>query len=63
MTINEIRRELQDRNLTEVSRKTGIAWTTLDDIKRGKRDDMLLSTWQRLVDYLDRRRLMNSEQL
>lgn len=52
LTLNDIRKRLQDRNIQAVSRNTGLHFNTLHRIKRG--DSMpSYATLERLSAYLE----------
>jgi transcriptional regulator with XRE-family HTH domain len=53
MNINEIKRLLSDRNLREVSRRTGISYSTLRNLVKIKHPDPNLSTVEKLQDYFN----------
>lgn len=52
MTIDQIRTALEDRNLKEVERKTGIHYVTLSRIRSGKNNNPRYETIRVLVEYL-----------
>lgn len=52
MTIEQIMKALQDRNLNEVSRQTGIHVVTLSRIKNGHHRNPRYETVVRLAEYL-----------
>lgn len=52
MTIDQIIKALQDRNLNEVSRQTGIHFVTLSRIKNGHHRNPRYETVVRLGEYL-----------
>jgi len=51
MEINEIKDLLSDRNLKEVSRRTGIGYSTLRNIASGRSPDPTISTVNKLFEY------------
>jgi len=52
MTLEDVRRQLQDRNLKAVSRATGLGYSTVYEIKNNKRFNPNYDTYKKLVDYL-----------
>lgn len=52
MTIEKIVKALQDRNLKEVSRQTGISVVTLSKIKNGHSANPRYETFSKLSEYL-----------
>ena len=52
MTIEQIREALQDRNLKEVERRTGIHYVTLSKIRSGAHDNPRYQIIKALEDYL-----------
>lgn len=52
MKFDQIVAALQDRNLREVERKTGIPYYTLSRIRNGQTKDPRYETTQKLVEYL-----------
>lgn len=53
LTLEEIRNRLEDRNLKEVSRRTGIGYANLHAIKTGARKNPTYSVLKPLCDYLE----------
>ena len=51
MNIEELRRALEDRNLLEVSKRAGVAYSALRKISKGD-DNVSLRTANRLSTYL-----------
>lgn len=56
LTLEEIRARLEDRNLKEISRRTGIGYASLHAIAAGVRSNPTYSTLKPLSDYLEGRR-------
>lgn len=52
MTLEQIKHALNDRNLKEVERQTGIHYVTLSRIRSGKNQNPRYETIRTLVDYL-----------
>lgn len=52
MTLEEVRRQLQDRNLRAVQRATGLSYSTIYEIKNNKIFNPNYDTYKKLVDYL-----------
>lgn len=52
MTLDQIKHALNDRNLKEVERQTGIHYVTLSRIRSGKNQNPRYETIRILVDYL-----------
>lgn len=52
MKIESIIKALQDRNLKEVSRQTGISVVTLSKIKNGHSTNPRYETFNKLAEYL-----------
>lgn len=50
--LESIRAALQDRNLAEVARRTGISRVTLTKIKSGNVQQVRLDKWEALRQYL-----------
>lgn len=55
MKLDEIRRALQDRNLSIVSQRTGLHYQTIWRIARGARSDFSYDTISRVSDYLSQK--------
>lgn len=53
LTIEEIRERLKDRNLKEVSRRTGINYKNLAAIANGTRSNPTYAVLKPLCDYLE----------
>lgn len=53
LTLEQIKDALQDRNLREVSRRTGIGYNNLYGIARGDRNNPTYSVLKPLSDYLE----------
>lgn len=53
MTLNEIKAKLEDLNLSAVSRKTGISYTTLFAIKTGSSKNPSYETVAKLAAYFE----------
>lgn len=51
MTIDQIREALQDRNLKEVERRTGVHYVTLSRIRSGAHTNPRYKTVKTLEDY------------
>lgn len=56
MTLEEIRQALSDRNLKEVSRLTGIHYTTVYGIATGKHINPTYQTFKTLEAYINGKR-------
>jgi predicted transcriptional regulator len=54
LSVETMREMLQDRNLREVARRSGISWATLYRIKTGT--DPRASTAEKLSSYLEGRK-------
>lgn len=52
MTLDEIRKALQDRRLSMVADSTGLSYQTVYNIRRGTNGDVAYSTAKALSDYL-----------
>lgn len=52
MTLDQIKNALNDRNLKEVERQTGIHYVTLSRIRSGKNNNPRYETIRVLVEYL-----------
>lgn len=52
MTLDQIKHALNDRNLKEVERQTGIHYVTLSRIRSGKNNNPRYETIRVLVEYL-----------
>lgn len=52
MTIEQIREALQDRNLKEVERRTGVHYVTLSRIRSGAHTNPRYQTMKTLEEYL-----------
>lgn len=53
LSIEQIKKKLQDRRLSVVSEKTGLSVNTLRGIRDGNTMDCLVSTLQALSDYFE----------
>ena len=53
MTLNELREKLADRNCRKVSETTGIAHTTLLQLRSGKHTNPSYKTLERLRAYFE----------
>lgn len=53
LTLEEIRERLADRNLKEVSRRTGIGYANLHAIHTGLKNNPTYSVLKPLSDYLE----------
>jgi predicted transcriptional regulator len=53
LTLDEIKRRLADRNLSEVARQSGVYYITLTNIMSGATADPKYSTLKALSDYLE----------
>lgn len=53
LSIEQIKKKLQDRRLSVVSEKTGLSVNTLRGIRRGDTKDCLVSTLKTLSDYFE----------
>jgi transcriptional regulator with XRE-family HTH domain len=53
MTLAEIRERLGDRNLSEVSRRTGISPAYLSKIRSGEKNNPTLKTISTLIRYFE----------
>lgn len=60
LEIEKIVSKLQDRNLKEVSRRTGIPYTSLSEIARGVRTNPTYKILKPLCDYLEGKSDSNS---
>lgn len=54
LKIEEIRLLLTDRNLSEISRRTGIVYGTLYRIAKGEDGDVIYSNVEKLSDYFEK---------
>lgn len=52
MTLDQIVSALQDRNLKEVERRTGIPYITLSRLRNGRTKHPEYETTRKLVEYL-----------
>lgn len=52
LTLIQIKKKLEDRNLKEVSKKSGVKYGTLYNIATGKNDNPNYKTLKTLSDYL-----------
>jgi transcriptional regulator with XRE-family HTH domain len=52
LTLIQIKNKLEDRNLKEVSKKSGVKYGTLYNIATGKNDNPSYKTLEKLSDYL-----------
>lgn len=52
MTLDQIISALQDRNLKEVERRTGIAYITLSRLRNGRTKHPEYETTRKLAEYL-----------
>lgn len=54
LTINEIKERLKDRNLSEVSRQTGVSYSTIYNITKAENlNGFIFQTIEALSNYLD----------
>lgn len=53
LTLEEIKERLSDRNLREVSKRTGVGYANLHAIKAGIRSNPTYSVLKPLSDYLE----------
>lgn len=53
LTIEEIKKRLQDRNLKEVSRRTGIGYAYLHALATGRRENPTYQVMVKISDYLE----------
>lgn len=53
LTLDEVRKKLQDRNLAEVARRTAIGYVNLHRIKTGKNENPSYQTMLTLSNYLE----------
>ena len=53
LTLDQIRKQLEDKNLREVSRRTGIGYANLHGIASGLRCNPTYSVLKPLSDYLE----------
>lgn len=53
LTLDQIKRMLEDRRIDIVSERTGVNRNTIASIKSGHHDNPTLNTMQRLSDYLE----------
>ena len=53
LSLEEIREKLKDRNLSEVSRRTGIGYANLAAIANGTRNNPSYQVLKPLCDYLE----------
>lgn len=53
MTLPEIRERLGDRNLSEVSRRTGISAAYLSKIRSGEKKNPTLRVLSKIIQYLE----------
>lgn len=51
-TIEEIRKKMEDRNLTKIAAAVGLEPNTVYNVANGKAKSMSFTTYQKLVDYL-----------
>ncbi|WP_333609469.1 helix-turn-helix domain-containing protein [Arsukibacterium sp.] len=56
LTMEQIRDKLKDRNLKEVSRRTGIGYANLHAIAKGVRQNPTYEVLKPLCDYLEENR-------
>lgn len=56
LTLDEVRKKLQDRNLAEVARRTAIGYVNLHRIKTGKNENPSYQTMVILSNYLESKR-------
>ena len=54
LTIEQLRGELADRNLKEVSRRTGVHYITLTKLRSGAHENPRYETLKTLSDYLSK---------
>lgn len=55
LSLEEIQRQLQDRNLVMVAKETGLSHMTVWVVKAAKKDNFSYRTIKRLSDYLEGR--------
>lgn len=53
LTLEQIRKHLEDRNLSEVSRRTGVGYANLHAIYTGVRRNPTYQVLKALSDYLE----------
>ena len=53
LSLDEIQKQLQDRNLVMVANATGLSYMTVWKVKTGKQDNFSYDTVKRLSDYLE----------
>jgi DNA-binding Xre family transcriptional regulator len=51
--VDEIQARLKGKNLSEVSRKAGVAYTTVFYLANGKSDDIYIRTYHKIKTALD----------
>ena len=51
--LEEIKSRLAGKNLSEVSRRAGMAYGTVFNLARGSVDDIYVSTYNRIAEALD----------
>lgn len=54
LSLEQIVGMLQDRNLNEISRRTGLTYKTIWNIANGRAGDVSYKTVKTLSDYLER---------
>jgi transcriptional regulator with XRE-family HTH domain len=52
MTLEQVKAALSDRNLTEVARRTGLSYPTVQGIASGKTENPSYQSVERLAQYL-----------
>ena len=55
LTLDEVKSRLSDRNLKEVSRRTGISYANLYAIATGRRENPTYKVIAKLSDYLEQK--------
>ncbi len=53
LSIDEVARRLEDRNLTKVSEKTGLSYPTVLKVAKRLDGDVMYETIKKLSDYLE----------
>lgn len=55
LTLEEVKKRLSDRNLKEVSRRTGISYANIYAIATGRRENPTYKVIAKLSDYLEKK--------
>jgi len=55
LTLEEVKKRLSDRNLKEVSRRTGISYANIYAIATGRRENPTYKVIAKLSDYLEQK--------